>query len=292
MTTPVAILGLGGVGGSLAVRTGALCVGSPSTVAVINSHGLRLIHAEQTVVAHPRATELLADPVGLLVIAVKAPALDAALDRIDPVAVQNAIVLPLLNGLEHLEVIRERLGGQVVAGSIGAFEAFSPEPGVVVQRSSGATIRAASDVYPSDDLLLSLAPLRVPGIDVVLGTNEREVLWEKAARLSVLAAATVASGETVGVVRGNAMWRERVEMALEETCAVATADGVPLRPTEQWAIIEAMPETLTTSTARDVAAGRPSELDAITGSVLRAGARLGVATPGLARLLEDACRPR
>jgi 2-dehydropantoate 2-reductase len=53
-------------------------------------------------------------------------------------------------------------------------------------------------------------------------------------------------------------------------------------------MIEGMPASLTTSAARDVAAGRPSELDAITGAIVRAGRRLGVPTPVLERLLSEA----
>ena len=138
-----------------------------------------------------------------------------------------------------------------------------------------------------------LEPLRVPGVDVVLGDDERAVLWEKAARLAVLAAATVASGLVVGPLRADEAWRPRLVEALREACAVAAADGVALDAAAQWAIIEAMPDDLTTSAARDAASGRPTELDAITGSVVRAGARLGVPTPTLASLLEEAaCRAR
>ena len=64
-----------------------------------------------------------------------------------------------------------------------------------------------------------------------------------------------------------------------EACAVAAADGVSLDPAGQWAIIEGLPHDLTTSAARDAAAGRPTELDAITGSVVRAARRLGIAAP-------------
>ena len=56
-------------------------------------------------------------------------------------------------------------------------------------------------------------------------------------------------------------------------------------PAEQWASSTSLPHGLTTSTARDVAAGRPSELDAIVGGVVRAGQRLGVPTPTLEELL-------
>ena len=182
----------------------------------------------------------------------------------------------------------------MLAGSIGRLEAFSSEPGVVVQRSAGnAVVNAASRELDRPALDAALEPLRVPGVDVVLGDDERAVLWEKAARLAVLAAATVASGLAVGPLRADEAWRPRLVEALREACAVAAADGVTLDAAAQWAIIEAMPDDLTTSAARDAASGRPTELDAITGSVVRAGARLGVPTPALASLLEEAaCRAR
>jgi 2-dehydropantoate 2-reductase len=69
---------------------------------------------------------------------------------------------------------------------------------------------------------------------------------------------------------------------------VAAAAGIGLDTAAQWAIIEALPADLTTSAARDAAAGRPTELDAITGSVVRAGTRLGVPTPALRELLAEA----
>ena len=303
MTQPVAVLGIGGIGGMLAVRTGALCVGTERTVAAIRGSGLTLVHGETTTVAHPEAVERLETPVGLLVVAVKAHDLDDALDRIAPEALAGAVVLPLLNGLDHVEAIRARFEARgdspeprpaVLAGSIGRLEAFSSEPGVVVQRSPGnAVVNAASRELDEPALDAALEPLRVPGIDVVLGDDERAVLWEKAARLAVLAAATVASGLAVGPLRADEAWRPRLVEALREACAVAAADGVALDAAAQWAIIEAMPDDLTTSAARDAASGRPTELDAITGSVVRAGARLGVPTPALASLLEEAaCRAR
>jgi len=152
-------------------------------------------------------------------------------------------------------------------------------------------VTAASRELDGPGLGAAVEPLRVPGIDVVLGADERAVLWDKAARLAVLAAATAASGRTVGELCDDATWRERLLAALEEAVAVALADGAALSAADQWAMITAMPADLTTSTARDAAAGRRSELDAITGSVVRAAARLGVHVPVLTGLLEEAsCR--
>lgn len=301
---PLAVLGLGGIGGLLAARTEALCVGTERTVAAIRERGLTLVDGGSTTVAHPEATTRLDRPVALLVVAVKAYNLDAALDRVAPEALDGAVVLPLLNGLEHVEVLRARFDGArykllraapaVAAGSIGRLSAESPEPGFVVQGTpSPGMITTASRDLDRDRLAAVLAPLRVPGIEVVQLDDEREVLWEKAARLAVLAAATVAAGRTVGPLRDDPSWRGRMHAGLEEAVSAAAADGVSLSADEQWGMIEAMPPDLTTSAARDAAAGRPTELDAIPGSVVRAARRHSVETPVLDGLWEEArCRAR
>jgi 2-dehydropantoate 2-reductase len=79
-----------------------------------------------------------------------------------------------------------------------------------------------------------------------------------------------------------------MEAAIGEACAVAGADGVNLIPSSQWAVIASMDYDLTTSTARDVAEGRPTELDAVAGSVVRAAERLGVRCPVLSELVAEA----
>ncbi len=124
----------------------------------------------------------------------------------------------------------------------------------------------------------------------MVADDERAVLWEKAARLAVLAAAAVASGKPVGELRDDAAWRRRLEAALVEACAVAAADGVELDAGEAVVDRREPPREPRPSAARDASVGRPTELDAITGSVVRAARRLGVWTPMLDGLLADAAR--
>jgi 2-dehydropantoate 2-reductase len=286
--TDVAVLGLGGVGGAIAARTSAVCVGTPETAAAVRERGLTLEHDGVVTEAHPVVVERLDRPVGLLVVAVKAPSLPAALERIEVFAVADGVVLSLLNGLEHPDVLRRRLGPRVAPGSISRFQAHAPERGRVVQLTGVPLITAASNDLEADVLSQALEPLRAAGFDVVVADDERAVLWEKAARLAPLAAATAASGLDLGGLRSHGDWWERLTASIAEACAVATADGVSIPVDEQLAIVAAMPGSLTTSTARDVAAGRASELDAIVGSVLRAAHRLRVAAPVLGELLREA----
>jgi 2-dehydropantoate 2-reductase len=149
-------------------------------------------------------------------------------------------------------------------------------------------MKLATDADPATAELL-----RRSGVDVRVNGSEAAVLWEKLARQAPVAAATAATQRSIGELRGDPEWRARLEEAIQETCAVAAADGVPLEPDAQWEIIESMPPALTSSTARDIAAGRPSELDAITGAAVRAAHRVGVEAPaleGILREAEEACR--
>ena len=275
----VAVLGPGAVGGALAVplaiaRQQVVCVAREEAAEAITRDGLTLVRRGEEFHAHPSATDVLRDDVDLLLIAVKAPSLDDALDRIQASA---ATIVPLLNGLEHVSRIRARFDGRVVAGSIGLLEAYREAPTRIVQTTRGPVISVAE-------------PVEIPAFDVRVVGDERRLLWEKAARMAPLAAATAATQRSVGDLRTDPEWRSRLALAIEEACATATADGVPLSPSGQWEVIDAMPDAMTTSTARDVAARRPSELDAITGSVVRAARRLHVPAPTLEQLLEEACR--
>src|SRR5207244_629930 len=199
----------------------------------------------------------------LLLVTVKAPALEDALGR---VLAPPETVIPQLNGIEHMRTLRRRLSGsRVVAGSIGWIEAWLERPGVIVQNTPRVLMTLSSDAdHASAELL------RRSGVDTRVDGSEAAVLWEKLARQAPVAAATAATQRPIGELRSDPEWRPRLEEAIRETCAVAVADGAPLVPDAQWEIIESMPPLLTSSTARDIAAGRASELDAITGAAVRA----------------------
>ena len=289
MTNTVAILGPGAVGGTLAVRlsnAGAhvVCVAHAEAVGLIALAGLQVDSPEGILTARVEVTEQLAKPVDLLLVTVKAPALPDAIERVSPDAVSAGVVVPLLNGLEHMEVLRSRFDGRVAAGSISHFQAYRAGRVQIIEATTSPVITIASESLARSELERAADILRSARIDVRVGQNERRVLWHKLARIAPLAAVTSASGRTVGELRNDATWRPRLDGAIAEACAVADADGVQLQPAAQWAIIDEMANETTTSAARDVVAGRRSELDAIVGCVLRTAERYGVPCPTLEEL--------
>jgi 2-dehydropantoate 2-reductase len=263
-----------------------ICIARPHTAELIRAQGLSLRQGQNVQTVRPEVTTELQEPVDVLLVTVKAPSLEEALERVDA---RVGTVVPLLNGIEHMRTIRARLAGSTVVGaSIGRIEAYLEGPGTVVQPTPGVVMTVASD---ADEATLGL--LRQSGAELRIDGNETAVLWEKLARQAPVAAATAITQRPIGELRSDPEWRRRLREALRETCGVAAEEGVRLSPDAEWEIIDAMPPLLTSSTARDIAAGRVSELDAITGAAVRAGRRLGIATPVLEALLaeaEESCR--
>jgi 2-dehydropantoate 2-reductase len=290
MRITVAVLGPGAVGGTFAVRLiradyRTICVAPPATVQLMALSGISFEeNGSQPVLVRPELVEQLVQPVDLLLVTVKAPQLEDALERVEPDTVAKGVVLPLMNGLEHMEPLRERFGDRVAAGSLSRFEAYRAGRMQIVQKTHTTLVTMASESLSGRELERAADILRRAGIDVEFDSDEKRVLWRKAVRLAVLAPITALTRRTVGDLRTDLEWRPRMEKGVAEACAIAAADGVSLMPSAQWTRITEMEHSLTTSAARDVAAGRPSEIDAITGAVVRAGERLGVPCPELSRL--------
>ena len=289
MNRTVAVLGPGAVGGSLAVRLSlagvhTICVAHEEAVGLIALAGLVVESREGTLSARIEVSEQLSKPVGLLLVTVKAPMLEEAIERIDPATVSEAVVVPLLNGLEHMAPLKARFDGRVAAGSISHYQAYRAGRVQIIEATPSPLITIASETIPGGEVDGAAELLRQARLDVRVGQNEKRVLWHKLARIAPLAAATAATGRSVGELRDDAVWRPRLEGGIAESCSIAQADGVGLQASAQWAIIDEMADETTTSAARDVADGRRSELDAIVGSVLRAADRLDVPCPTLTEL--------
>jgi 2-dehydropantoate 2-reductase len=281
----VAVLGPGGVGGFVA---GALArAGEPVTVvareetaAHIAAHGLTVESVRLgTFTVTPPAVARLEVPPDVLVVAVKAPGLDAALDR---VGADPALVVPLLNGVEHVARLRDHFGAdRVVAGSI-RIGAQRTRPGHVVHTSPLFRIELAPD---RPDVRTFAHRLRAAEIPTAVRDSEADVLWSKLVRLAALALTSAASGSPIGGVLAHPRWRLLLEGAVDETAAVARAEGADVDPHAILEELAELPPDHLSSLARDVAAGHEHELDAIGGAVLRAGARHGIDTPAVAQLM-------
>jgi 2-dehydropantoate 2-reductase len=286
----IAVLGPGGVGGLLAGvlhRSGSsvVVVARESTAAILTERGIQVqsvTFGEFT--ARPRVVTVLQEPVDALIVATKAEGLPAGLRRI---AAPPQVVLPLLNGLDHIEVLRRHFESAIVlAGSIRV-EADRPAPGVIVHTSPFLLVSMASASPAAVPQMAALEQvLTAAEVPVRVGQSEAQVLWSKLVRLNALACTTSAYDKLLGEIRSTPQLRADLVGAIEEACAVASAEGaLDVAPEKAIAELERAHDTLGSSMQRDIAAGRTPELDAIPGSVLRAAARHGLRCPTIERLV-------
>jgi 2-dehydropantoate 2-reductase len=284
----IAVLGPGGVGGFLA---GALArAGTPTTVVarestaeLIARDGIEIASVRLgDFTAHPAATAQLHEPPDYLLVATKAAGLASALQRIQA---RPGLVVPLLNGLDHMVALRERFDSQRVAAGTIRIEADRPAAGRITQTSPFLRVDLASDdpaLLPELERLADA--LQAAEVPATVGNSEAQILWGKLVRLNALACTTSASDRLIGFIRADPEWRAALTACIEEAAAVANADGARLDPATALAELDDAHAELGSSMQRDIAAGREPELDAIPGSVLRAARRHGLECPTIARL--------
>jgi 2-dehydropantoate 2-reductase len=283
----IAVLGPGAIGSLLAAllfRSGnqVFCIGSEHAVESIQGHG---IHVKSEVFGdfevHPISSIVASFPVDMVLITLKAPMLRAALGSISGCIGNNTVLVTLMNGIGHRELIRDFFGARVVVGMIGAVEVSLDDNRIVQHQSSRAPhLDIASDSNVNMEKISAIAStLRNSGLSVSIGVNENEVIWKKLVRLAAIASLTTYSTSPVGLVRTNRKLRRMLESIVAELCEIAGSQSVHLFAADVMLQIDSLPAKLTTSMQRDFRMGRPSEIDSILGEPIRIGQESGLSLP-------------
>ncbi len=281
----VAVLGPGGVGGFLAAMlarqgTPVLVLANDSTSTTLARDGLRLESGRfGNFNVSVRTAERLAEPVDAVLVTVKATHLAQATDRVTASALGDAIVVPFLNGLEHVDFLRTIYPpARVVAATI-AIETTRVETGFIRHTSAFAVI----DIDGAGRRLAD--QLAATGIDVRIRNDEHAMLWDKFAVLAPIALLTTHERANVGVVRTKR--RDDAVALIGEVAAVANADGATIDAGAVLKLLDSAHDSFESSMQRDQAAGRPLELDALGGALLRRAARHHVPVPVAQRLVSE-----
>jgi 2-dehydropantoate 2-reductase len=285
-----AVLGAGGIGGLVG---GALARAGSDVVLVLRPetlarHPTRLRVASVALgdfEVEVATTPMLDREVDVLWVTPKATQLEAALELAPASRVGEAVVVPLLNGIDHVALLRARYE-RVLAATI-AVESERVEPGVVRQPTPFASIV----VGPGSQQDTIAGELRAAGFSVTLGSHEPTMLWQKLAFLAPAALTTTAFDASVGGVQADPDRNLRLLCCHDETVAVGLAEGARLdAATLRSGFLGFSGGEMRTSMQKDFEAGNPLELDAIAGPVVRGGRRHGIATSAteaLVQLIDD-----
>jgi 2-dehydropantoate 2-reductase len=215
-------------------------------------------------------------PADVLWITVKAPQLAVALESV-PAGEFAGMVVPLLNGIDHIAVLRDRFGHDQVVPATFAGETERVAPGHIVHRSPFALLNVSSQGKAV--MAGALGKLEQLGFSCRFLDDEATLLWNKLIFLGPFALTTSALGAEIGRVLSDAGWYGKLESCVREACAVALAEGAKVNPENVLPAFRKVPLEMRSSMQKDVEAGRFPELDAIAGPVLRGGAQYGIPVP-------------
>jgi 2-dehydropantoate 2-reductase len=273
MAERVGVLGAGAVGGMLAVLLAeagheVTVLASERTSTAINVGGLALrstMFGDRQ--AHVPARPYLTAPVDVLFVTVKAPDLLAALGRVPAALMTDAAVAPLLNGTDHVALLRAALPRAAVVPMTVSVEATRTAPGVIEHLSpfveyALAEERERARVDPAD-------LLRSAGLDVdTSAPDEATLLWRKLSFLAPVALLTTHSRQPIGPARDA--HADLLDGLVAETATAAATAGVEIDPAAVAKRIAGLPAGMRSSMLKDALAGAALELDAIAGPILRA----------------------
>ena len=276
-----AVLGAGGVGGLVG---GALARVGRDVVLIVRGKHPRRLTIESALLgnfeAAIEAVNVLDRPVDVLWVTTKAAQMPAAL-RAAPARFVRGTVVPLLNGYDHVAVLRDVY--PVVTPATIRVESERPEPGHIRQLGPFISVEVAGTLAGE-----IVGELTEAGIEAAVNDDQVTMLWRKLALLAPMALTTSAAGRPVGGVREDPVWRARLVGTLEEAVAVGRAAGARIDGDAALHALLGAPDGMRTSMQKDREAGRPLELDAVAGPIMRGGRRSGIATPNtdeLVRLL-------
>lgn len=247
---------------------------------VLRLDGLRFVtpngdrtHAVQVIVSGEHT-----DPFDLILVTVKAPALESAITDLRPYVGPDTLVLPILNGTGHIQQLEQEFPGQVLGGLAKIVATLD---GGVVRQMTDLTTLTIGTPANSDIPAEVTETLNVTGIDLTISHDITGALWEKWVFIAAAGIITCLFRGSVGkIIEAGGL--PKILAAITETEAVATAAGRSVSKsahTQSLALLTEPGSNFTSSLYRDLIAGLPTEAEQILGDLAQQAQHLGVETP-------------
>ncbi len=226
----------------------------------------------------------LAEPADVVLLSVKATALDQAIADFAPAVGPQTVVVPFLNGMAHLAVLSKRFGESAVLGGVIIIAAqVNGEGDIVAQPSPPASLTIGTqDGTRTTRLRAAHDQLSGAGFDASISDEIIARMWQKWVFIATIGALTCLMRGTVGDIVAVPGGRDLGPAILAEASAVSAAAGYPM-PADA---IASTTQTITqagspvdSSMSRDVAEGRPAEVEQVLADLARRGAGHGIKTP-------------
>ena len=282
----VAVVGAGGVGGYFGGRLAQAGIDTTfivrgATLEALRSAPLRVesISGDFTVDVNTNS----AGTFDAILMCVKAWQVAEAAESIKPFLGENSVVVPMENGVDSPAVLAKIVGEHHVLGGLCAIVAFAVAPGHIRHAAFEPTVMFGELDNRRTPRVEALRDAFVQaGVKCEIPQDIHRSMWTKFLFITPLSAAGALTRVPIGEWRALPEVREVVDAALHEIVAIATAKGIDLGPDaveKTWERYDALAPASTSSLQRDVMEGKPSELDAQLGAVVRFGHDLGLPVP-------------
>ena len=287
----IAVFGAGGVGGYFGGRLAqagedVVFIARGDHLKAMLTHGLRVDSVKGDFVLKPvKATDdpVQAGIVDVILVGVKAWQVTNAAEAMRPMVGPETFVLPLQNGLEAPTQLAAVLGDQHVLGGLCGLSTFIVGPGHIRHAGAEPFVRFGElDSRPSDRVKRLQKVFKRAGVIAEIPQDIQVALWMKFLFITAWSGVGAVTRTPLGVWRSLPETRQMAESALQEITIVAQARDIALPENAMpmtMNIYDSLPPDITSSMQRDIAEGRPSELDAQIGAVVRFGKEADVATP-------------
>ena len=221
--------------------------------------------------------------VDMVLVGVKAWQVSDAAEAMRPTIGPETVVLPLQNGLEAPAILSEVFGDQHVLGGLCGLFCYVAGPGHIVHAGTDPFVKFGElDNHPSQRVELLLDTFKRAGVTAVIPPDIQVAMWMKFLLITVWSGIGAVTRAPAGIWRSLPETRRMAEQSLGEIIAVAAAHDVSLSENAlemTMAVYDGLAPQSTASLQRDVMQGRPSELEAQIGAVVRFGQEADVATP-------------
>jgi 2-dehydropantoate 2-reductase len=281
----ILIVGAGATGGAFgtllqeAGRDITYLVRAPRAAA-LRRDGLRFVspsgdrtHTVQTLISGQPS-----DPFDLIILTVKAGALESAIADLQPYVGSDTFILPILNGIRHIHQLEQEFPGQVLGGLAKIVATL--DGGVVRQMTELTTLTIGNPAHSDIPASIENA-LTVPGIALTISPDITGALWEKWVFIAAAGIITCLFRGPVGkIIAAGGL--SKIVAVIAETEGVAAAAGHPVSQqahTQALTLLAEPGSNFTSSLYRDLIAGLPTEAEHILGDLARQAHHHGVETP-------------
>ncbi|MFM0731552.1 2-dehydropantoate 2-reductase [Paraburkholderia sediminicola] len=215
-----------------------------------------------------------AEPFDLVLLSCKAYSLDDAIDSFAPLVGESTLILPMLNGMRHIDVLKEKFGAsRVLGGQCVIAATLSPEQHIMHLNETHAITFGELDGGTSERVQAIADAMADANFDAVISDNILLRMWEKWVFLATLAAGTCLMRGSVGDILAAPDGKRIIENLLGECRGVAEHNGFTMGPDFDARATQTLftPSPLTASMLRDVENHSHTEADHILGDLISRG---------------------